>query len=66
MKLLKYKMLKDFWKKHPDAEDPLQRWAEYVERNEWKNHADLKAAFPSADYVAMTDMFSTFQETNIV
>lgn len=21
MKLLKYKMLKDFWKKHPDAED---------------------------------------------
>ena len=23
----------------------------YVERNEWKNHADLKAAFPSADYV---------------
>ena len=53
MKLLKYKMLKDFWKKHPDAEDPLQRWAEYVERNEWKNHADLKAAFPSADYVGI-------------
>jgi len=23
MKLLKNKMLKDFWKKHPDAEDPL-------------------------------------------
>lgn len=51
MKLLKYKMLKDFWKKHPDAEDPLQRWAEYIERNEWKNHTDPKAAFPSADYV---------------
>lgn len=30
MKLLKYKMLKDFWKKYPDAEDPLQRWVEYV------------------------------------
>ena len=27
------------------------RWAEYVEKTEWKNHADLKAAFPSADYV---------------
>lgn len=51
MKLLKYKMLKDFWKKHPDAEDPLQRWAEYIEKNEWKSHADLKEAFPSADYV---------------
>ena len=66
MKLLKYKMLKDFWKKHPDAEDPLQRWAEYVERNEWKNHADLKAAFPSADYVGNDRYVFNISETNIV
>ena len=51
MKLLKYKLLKDFWKKHSDAEAPLNRWAEFVESNDWKNHADLKEAFPSADYV---------------
>lgn len=50
-KILKFKLLKAFWKKHPDAEDALMRWAEYVEKTEWKNHADLKAAFPSADYV---------------
>lgn len=51
MKLLKYKLLKDFYKKHPDAESPLNRWAEYVESCDWKTHADLKDAFPSADYV---------------
>ena len=51
MKLLKYKLFKDFWKKHSDAEAPLNRWAEFVESNDWKNHADLKEAFPSADYV---------------
>ena len=51
MKLLKYKMLKDFWKKHPDAENPLKKWAEYVENCNWKSHADLKEAFPAADYV---------------
>ena len=51
MKLLKYKLLKDFWKKHPDSEDPLKRWAEYVENSNWKSHADLKNSFPSADYV---------------
>ena len=51
MKLLKYKLLKDFWKSHRDAEAPLIRWAEYVENCNWKNHADLKETFPSADYV---------------
>lgn len=51
MKILKFKLLKSFGKKHPDAEDALMRWAEYVEKMEWKNHAELKEAFPSADYV---------------
>ena len=38
-------------RKHPDAADPLMRWAEFVEKTEWKSHAELKQAFPSADYV---------------
>ena len=29
----------------------LMRWAEYVEKTDWKSHAELKQAFPSADYV---------------
>jgi mRNA interferase HigB len=44
-------LLKDFARKHPDAADPLMRWAEFVEKTEWKSHAELKQAFPSADYV---------------
>lgn len=44
-------MLKDFARKHPDAADPLMRWEEFVEKTEWKSHAELKQAFPSADYV---------------
>lgn len=51
MKLLKYKLLKEFWKKHPDAEMPLNRWAKYVESCDWRTHAELKEAFPPADYV---------------
>ena len=45
MKILKFKLLKDFARKHPDSADALMRWAEYVEKTE------LKQAFPSADYV---------------
>lgn len=51
MKILKFKLLKDFARKHPGAADPLMRWAEFVEKTEWKSHAELKQAFPSADYV---------------
>ena len=51
MKILKFKLLKDFARKHPDSTDALMRWAEYVEKTEWKSHAELKQAFPSADYV---------------
>ena len=39
MKILKFKLFKDFARKHPDSADALMRWAE------------LKQAFPSADYV---------------
>ena len=49
--ILKFKLLKDFARKHPDAADPLMRWAEFVEKIEWKSHAELKQAVPSADYV---------------
>lgn len=51
MKLLHYKLLKDFWKKHKDSEGPIKRWVEIIERSQWKSHGDLKESFPSADYV---------------
>lgn len=64
MKILKFKMLKAFAKKHPDAADALMRWAEYVEKTDWKSHAELKQAFPSADYVGMIDTSSIYLVIN--
>ncbi|MBN8696084.1 MAG: type II toxin-antitoxin system HigB family toxin [Bacteroidetes bacterium] len=40
-----------FWKKHPDAETPLRVWFKKVEQSKWKSINDLKADFPTADYV---------------
>lgn len=31
--------------------NPLNRWIETVQEAKWKNHADLKKMFPSADYI---------------
>ncbi len=40
-----------FWRKHKDAETPLRIWFKKVEQAKWKNINELKADFPSADYV---------------
>lgn len=44
-------MLIKFWKKHPDSETPLRVWFKKVEQAKWKNVNELKAVFPTADYV---------------
>ena len=31
--------------------EPLAKWVDVVECAQWTNHNDLKADFPSADYV---------------
>lgn len=40
-----------FWKKHPDVEIPLRVWFKKVEQAKWKSVNELKADFPTADYV---------------
>ena len=44
-------LLDDFVQSHAQAANPLNRWVEIVKAAQWKNHAELKATFPSADYV---------------
>ena len=43
--------LHEFAKKHTDVINPLNHWIERVEKAEWSSHNELKADFPSADYV---------------
>jgi len=44
-------LLDDFVQIHAQAAKPLNKWVEDVRRAQWKNHAELKSVFPSADYV---------------
>jgi len=44
-------ILDDFVQSHAQAAKPLNKWIEDVKAAQWRNHADLKAMFPSADYV---------------
>ena len=44
-------LLDNFVQMHAQAAKPLNKWFEIVQAAQWKNHAELKAMFPSADYV---------------
>lgn len=44
-------LLDDFVQTHAQTVKPLNKWIEVVQQAQWKNHAELKAMFPSADYV---------------
>ena len=41
----------EFWRKHPETENPLKLWFKKSEQAKWKNIRELKKEFPTADYV---------------
>lgn len=47
-----------FWLIHPDAESPLQAWYRTVENEVFADFNDLRATFPSADYVDGLTVFN--------
>lgn len=44
-------LLDAFVQNHAQSAAPLNNWIETVKRAKWQNHSELKAQFPSADYV---------------
>jgi mRNA interferase HigB len=45
------KTLKDFWGKHPDAEQPLRAWYSEAAHAAWGHPKDVKARYPAASFL---------------
>ena len=58
MHIISRKALRQFWEKHPDAKNPLQRWYKIVRQTEFRNFAELRRTFPSADKVGDLVVFN--------
>lgn len=52
MRVIARSTLREFWIKHPDAEEALQAWYDDAERTQWKTPADIRATYPSASFVS--------------
>jgi mRNA interferase HigB len=48
MRVVALKTLRDFWARHPDAEQPLRSWHDEVGRATWYTPADIKAQYGNA------------------
>ena len=51
MHVISRKTLRLFWERHPDSETALARWFKIVQQTEFRNFAELRAAFPTVDKV---------------
>lgn len=53
MRIIKTSMLKEFWQAHGEAEASLRTWSQQTKAAQWRNFAELRGTFPSADPVTV-------------
>jgi mRNA interferase HigB len=51
-------ILVDFWTQHPAAKSPLTSWYRIMQKAVFTDFNDLRAMFPSADYVGGLTVFN--------
>lgn len=51
MNLLTLATLIAFWTEHPESEQALRAWYKAVRSRDFSNFAEIKEAFPTADWV---------------
>lgn len=56
MRIIKTSMLKEFWQAHREAEASLRTWVQQTRAAQWRNFADLRGTFPSADQIRVASL----------
>ena len=51
MRIISRRTLREFWARHPDAEQPLQTWYMNVKHANWKTPSDVKAIYRNASFI---------------
>ena len=58
MHIITRKRLLDFSKRHPDSEEPLDRWYRIVKQSNLNSFSELRKTFPKADQVGRFTVFN--------
>ena len=49
--IISRKALRDFWARHPNAEEPLRSWFDDARRASWRTPNEIKSAYRNASVV---------------
>jgi len=52
MRVIAIGTLREFWRKHADAEVPLRAWFAEASRAQWRTPAEIKASHRNASFMA--------------
>lgn len=52
MRIIALRTLREFWQRHPDAEQPLRAWYANTKRVAWKSPADVKQSYRNASILS--------------
>ena len=58
MHIISRKALKEFALKHPQSETSLDSWHRVAKQAQWRNFAEVKKSYPSADLVGEYIVFN--------
>ena len=53
MRIIKTSLLKEYWEDHREAEASLRIWAQQTKAAQWRDFAECRKTFPSADLVTI-------------
>ena len=51
MRIISRRALREFWSRHPDAEQPLRAWYANAKNADWKTPSDVKTIYRNASFV---------------
>jgi mRNA interferase HigB len=52
MRIISRKRLVEFWRLHPDAEQPLRAWYAEAKKSSWRSPAEIKTIYRNASLLA--------------
>ena len=52
MRIISRKILREYWEKHPDAQQAIQSWYADVKRANWASPSEIKRIYRNASIIA--------------
>jgi mRNA interferase HigB len=51
VRIIARRALREFWERHPDAEQPLRAWYHDTRNADWRSPADIKRVYANASII---------------